>query len=117
MLADGLYEVIDCGRRFTVHMKDDLQPDPLYRGYNTRGSNGSVRRVAMPTLRRLKQMASYYNRKVWKKFRDGDPYHSLGGHGWPWKGDPKKFPLGPRSIHRGQFASPVDGTSHQPDFE
>lgn len=59
-------EVICCGKHFQIYPIYDLRLDNAYKG-NEHGR--------MPTLRKLKQMASQYNNKVWKKNRKRTTSH------------------------------------------
>jgi len=58
-------EVICCGKHCETYPLSDLKGDNAYKGYVDR--RGVWNR--MPTLRKLKQMAAFYNPEVWKRKR------------------------------------------------
>lgn len=66
MIDDQFAEVIYCGRNWGVKRIVDLKVDD-YKGYIEDG-----RYHRMPTLRKLKQMAARYDKRVWKRRRN-DP--------------------------------------------
>lgn len=90
VFRDGTIEVIDCGKSVTVDFPEAWQKE-YYTGYShlvhkfKKDDYGTIeldenhnyvilasytRFHPMPTLRKLKQMASKYNKQVWKKHRD-----------------------------------------------
>jgi hypothetical protein len=60
-------EVIDCGKFFTVYRPDQLEKIE-YKGYWWKYGD-KLRFNRMPSLRKLKQMAARYDKRVWKKYR------------------------------------------------
>lgn len=62
------FEVIDSGRFVTILHRDEITLVDDYKGYWDDCGN-RPRFVRMATLRKLKQMASYYHKTVWKRYR------------------------------------------------
>jgi hypothetical protein len=66
ILPNGLIEVVDCGRYYSLYEPHELEAHD-YKGchdfYKPERFNW------MPSLRRLKQMAARYDKAVWKKHR------------------------------------------------
>jgi len=61
-------EVVDCGKHITVYADEDLEVHNDYKGYwDTWGRADRPVFRRMPTLRKLKQTASYYQEAAWKK--------------------------------------------------
>lgn len=65
VIAADLVEVICCGKHCETYRLSELELDNDYSGYSD--SRGVWFR--MPTLRKLKQMASFHNPEVWKRKR------------------------------------------------
>lgn len=59
-------EVIDCGKYVRILHKSRFEIHNHYKGYPGRKPKHFCR---MPTLRKLKQITSQYNKTVWKKYR------------------------------------------------
>jgi hypothetical protein len=75
IFSDGMVETIDCGKFIRVSHPDDLVVVEGYKGrWETSYYEDSVnlRFHRMPTLRKLKQMTSCFDKTVWKKHRKGD---------------------------------------------
>lgn len=66
VLPNDYFLTIDCGKYCFIIHKDSLKLDNNYKGFTDKYTKRFIR---MPTLRKLKQMASQYNKKVWKKNR------------------------------------------------
>lgn len=66
-IDDDHYEVIYCGRNWGIIHVSELELDNSYKGKPRWGQPEIFDR--MPSLRKLKQMAAYYDKKVWKKNR------------------------------------------------
>ena len=66
-------EVIDTGKYINIYADTDLNREDEYVGYWDSAFSDLRRNYPifrwMPTLRKLKQSASYYNNAVWKKHR------------------------------------------------
>lgn len=63
IINEELVEVIYCGRNWGIKKICDLEL-ASYKGYFDKG-----RLIRMPTLRKLKQMAAFYDKKIWKHNR------------------------------------------------
>jgi hypothetical protein len=59
------WEVIDCMRNISLYAETELNVCNDYKGFH---EHYNERFIRMPTLRRLKQMAARYNKRVWKRF-------------------------------------------------
>lgn len=95
-IDDERVEVIDCGKHVTVYRNDELEvvdyegywdtvrtkipgtateySEDLQEWFGHQFAEWEVWRP-MPSLRRLKQRASCYNKSVWKKNRKKEPDH------------------------------------------
>lgn len=73
-------EVIDCCKHCTVYADVDLKKVIDYTGYDRVKKRYdpvtdediilAVYTLRMPSLRKLKQLASRYNKRVWRKYRE-----------------------------------------------
>lgn len=64
VLSNDMYEVIYCGSNWGIVPINELEYTPEYSGYMDKG-----RRIRMPSLRKLKQAASRYDKRVWRRNR------------------------------------------------
>jgi hypothetical protein len=75
ILPDGRVETIDCGKYIRVQDQNDLVVVNYTGKYDEFFSPAKKKYVKiwrpMPTLRQLKQMASCYDKTVWKRNRTG----------------------------------------------
>lgn len=78
-LDEDHVEVICCGLHITRVLDDEVEYHPEYKGYLD--SRTDLRRrypvfVRMPSLRKLKKRASYYNDHVWARKRGDIDIHA-----------------------------------------
>lgn len=79
-LDEDHVEVICCGLHITRYRDDEVEYTPEYKGYMD-GSLSDLRRrhpvfIRMPSLRKLKKRASYYNDHVWARKRGDIDIHA-----------------------------------------
>ncbi len=85
-MGDGKWEIILCTKHIEVHDEANLEVQDYKGRWEKRSfyadeANASYYFMRMPTLRKLKQMAAYYNRKAWKKFHHYD-HRVVGNRCW-----------------------------------